>query len=112
MSILRRMSDVFQQKVNAAVDRAEDPAQALDLSYQKQLEALQQVRRNVADVLTSEKRLELQAAQMQQQVQKLQDQARQALQQCREDLAKLSLTRSQCLQAQLEGLNQQVTHLK
>src|SRR5207249_654153 len=36
MSILRRMSDVFQQKVNSAIDKAEDPAQALDLSYQKQ----------------------------------------------------------------------------
>jgi phage shock protein A len=112
MSILRRMSDVFQQKVNSAIDRAEDPAQALDLSYQKQLEALQQVRRNVADVLTSEKRLELQAAQMAQQVQKLQDQAKTALQQGREDLAKLALTRAQGLQAQLDTLSQQVTQLK
>ena len=54
MSILRRMSDVFQQKVSAAVDKAEDPSQALDLSYQKQLDALQSARRSVADVLTSE----------------------------------------------------------
>src|SRR5437588_1386041 len=112
MSILRRMSDVFQQRVNSAIDRAEDPAQALDLSYQKQLEALQQVRRNVADVLTSEKRLELQAAQMGQQVQKLQQQAKTALQQGREDLAKLALTRAQGLQAQLDGLNQQVVQLR
>jgi phage shock protein A len=112
MSILRRMSDVFQQKVNSAIDKAEDPSQALDLSYQKQLEALQQVRRNVADVLTSEKRLELQAAQMQQQVQRLQDQAKAALQQGREDLARLALTRAQGLQAQLDGLNQQVVQLK
>src|SRR2546421_7526429 len=112
MSILRRMSDVFQQKVNSAIDKAEDPAQALDLSYQKQLEALQQVRRNVADVLTSEKRLELQAAQMAQQAQKLQDQAKTALQQGREDLAKLALTRAQGVQAQLDGLNVQVTQMK
>ena len=53
MSILRRMSDLVQGKVNAALDAAEDPNQAVDLSYEKQLERLQQVRRNVADVLTS-----------------------------------------------------------
>ena len=64
MSVFQRMSSVFQQKVNSALDKAEDPQQALDFSYEKQLEALQQVRRNVADVLTSEKRLELQAAQL------------------------------------------------
>ena len=112
MSILRRMSDVFQQRVNAAVDKAEDPAQALDLSYQKQLEALQTVRRNVADVLTSEKRLELQAAQLRDTIAKLQGQARAALQQGREDLAKLALIRAQLAQAQLDGLGGQIESLK
>jgi phage shock protein A len=112
MSILRRMSDVFQQKVNAAVDRAEDPAQALDLSYQKQLEALQQVRRNVADVLTSEKRLEMQADQLRDSAAKLQGQARTALQQGREDLARLALTRAQAAQAQLDSLSAQIDNLK
>jgi phage shock protein A len=112
MSILRRMSDVFQQKVNAALDSAEDPSQALDLSYQKQLEALQQVRRNVADVLTSEKRLELQADQLRDSIAKLQGQARAALQQNREDLAREALTRAQGAQAQLDGLTGQIENLK
>ena len=112
MSILRRMSDVFQQKVNAAVDKAEDPAQALDLSYQKQLDALQQARRGVADVLTSEKRLELQADQLTQSIAKLQDQARMALGQGKEDLAKVALTRAQVARTQLDGLNQQIETLK
>src|SRR5260370_48132 len=108
MSILRRMSDVFQQKVSAAVDKAEDPSQALDLSYQKQLEALQQARRSVADVLTSEKRLELQADQLTQSIAKLQGQARTALGQGQEDLAREALTRAQLAQTQLDGLTQQI----
>ena len=112
MSIMRRMSDLFQQKVNSAVDRAEDPAQALDLSYEKQLQALQQVRRNVADVLTAEKRLEIQAAQLQGSVQKLQEQARTALTQGKEDLAKVALTRAQTAQAQLDGLSTQIEQMK
>jgi len=112
MSILRRMSDVFQQKVSAAVDKAEDPSQALDLSYQKQLEALQQARRSVADVLTSEKRLELQADQLTQSISKLQDQARMALGQGKEDLAREALTRAQLARTQLDGLTQQIATVK
>src|SRR3981081_3337334 len=112
MSVFKRMSSVFQQKVNSALDRAEDPQQALDFSYEKQLEALQRVRRNVADVLTSEKRLELQSAQLKQNQAKLQAQAQSALQQGREDLARLALTRSQEAQAQLAGLGQQIEQMK
>jgi phage shock protein A len=108
MSILRRMSDVFQQRVSAAVNKAEDPSQALDLSYQKQLDVLQQARRSVADVLTSEKRLELQADQLRQSIAKLQNQARMALGQDKEDLAREALTRAQVAQTQLDGLTQQI----
>jgi phage shock protein A len=108
MSILRRLSDVFQQKVSAAVNKAEDPSQALDLSYQKQLDVLQQARRSVADVLTSEKRLELQADQLRQSIAKLQNQARTALGQGKEDLAREALTRAQVAQTQLDGLTQQI----
>jgi len=71
MSVFKRMSDVVQQKLNAVLDRNEDPNEALDFAYQKQLESLQQVRRNVADVLTAEKRLELQEAQLKQSADKL-----------------------------------------
>jgi phage shock protein A len=112
MSIMRRMSDLFQQKANKVLDRAEDPVDALDLSYQKQLEALQQVRRSVAEVLTSEKRLEIQAAQLQQTQDKSQAQAKLALQQGREDLARLALTRAQQAQAQSDGMQQQIQQLK
>ena len=60
MSIFRRMSTIFKAKANTALDKAEDPRETLDYSYQKQLELLQKVRRGVADVATSRKRLELQ----------------------------------------------------
>lgn len=112
MSIMRRMSDLFQQKANKVLDRAEDPVDALDLSYQKQLEALQQVKRSVAEVLTSEKRLEMQAAQLQQTHDKSQAQAKVAIQQGREDLARLALTRAQEAQAQLDGMQGQIEQMK
>ena len=112
MSVFQRMNDVIQQKVNSVLDKAEDPNQALDLSYQKQLEALQQVRRGVADVLTSEKRLELQQNELKQSQAKLQAQAREAVAQGRDDLARLALTRAQSAQDQLDGLQQQIDQLK
>ena len=112
MSVFRRMSDVIQQRVNSVLDKAEDPNQALDLSYQKQLEALQQVRRGVADVLTSEKRLELQQQELRQSQTKLQGQAREAVAQGRDDLARLALTRAQTAHEQLDALQQQIDQLK
>ncbi|MHB1738736.1 MAG: PspA/IM30 family protein [Actinomycetes bacterium] len=102
---MKRMSMIFQAKANKALDRAEDPRETLDLSYQKQLELLQKVRRGVADVATSRKRLELQVTQLQTQADKLDGQARQSLAVNREDLAREALTRK-------AGVTQQITDLQ
>lgn len=112
MSVFKRLSLVFQQKANSALDKAENPAEALDLSYQKMLDQLQQVRRSIADVLTSQKRLEGQRATLQAQYEKLQSQARQAMGQGQEQLARTALERAQVVSAQVEGLGPQIDNLK
>lgn len=112
MSISKRLKLVYQQKANAALDKAENPAQALDLSYQKMLEQLQQIRRSIADVLTSQKRLEGQRSSLQAQYDKLQAQARQALGQGQEALARTALERAQVVSAQVEGMAPQIEQLK
>lgn len=112
MSMFKRLSLVFQQKANAALDKAENPAEALDLSYQKMLEQLQQVRRSIADVLTAEKRLEGQRASLRQQYDKLQAQAKQALQQGQEPLARTALERAQVVSSQVETMGPQIDQLK
>ncbi len=112
MSVFRRFSLVFQQKANAALDRVEDPNEALDLSYQKLLEQYQQVRRAVADVLTSQKRLEGQQSALKSQYDKLQGQARQALSQGQEDLARTALQRADVVKRQGEALGPQITQLQ
>ena len=53
MSIFQRIATIFGAKANKALDKAENPNETLDYSYQKQLELLQKVRRGVADVATS-----------------------------------------------------------
>ena len=55
-----RMSTVIKAKINKLLDRAEDPSETLEYSYQKQMELLQNVKKGVADVVTSKKRLQLQ----------------------------------------------------
>jgi phage shock protein A len=75
MSVARRITMLFRIKANKALDRAEDPREVLGYSYQRQVEMLAQVRRGVADVATSRKRLQLQAAQLQASIDELAAQA-------------------------------------
>src|SRR5438034_1139410 len=103
---------LFKSKWNKLLNRAENPAETLDYSYEKQLELLQNVKRGVADVVTAKKRLELQTATLEQSVVKLDGQARQALQAGREDLAREALQRKTVAQEQLQGLDQQIQGLE
>ncbi|HEY9410682.1 MAG TPA: PspA/IM30 family protein [Jiangellaceae bacterium] len=107
MGILQRMSMIFRAKAEKALDRAEDPRETLDYSYKKQLELLQKVRRGVADVATSRKRIEVQMTQLQTQSSKLQQQAQKALSLGREDLAREALTRRSGLESQVADLQTQ-----
>jgi len=112
MGLMGRFTMIVKAKANKALDRAEDPRETLDYSYEKQLELVQKVRRGVAEVATSKKRLELQAAKLEQSVEKLDGQARQALQQGREDLARVALERKKGIQLQLQDLDTQRAQLQ
>src|SRR5881397_334017 len=103
--VMKRMGMIFRAKANKALDRAEDPRETLDYSYQKQLELLTKVRRGVADVATSRKRLEIQMQQLQSSADKLQKQAQQAVGAGRDDLAREALSRR-------AGVNQQLAELQ
>jgi len=110
--LFQRMKAVFSAKTSKALDKLEDPRETLDYSYQKQLELLQQVRRGVAEVATSRKRVELQAGQLNTQIDKLTVSAKRALETGREDLAREALTRKSGLQQQLAELQTQHSALQ
>jgi phage shock protein A len=107
-----RASLVVKAKLSRLLDRAEDPGETLDYSYEEQLRQLQNVKRGIADVTTAKKRLEMQYTTMQQQADKLDGQARAALQQGREDLAREALARKAAIESQLEGIMQQGQQLE
>jgi phage shock protein A len=112
MGVMKRVQLVFRAKANKALDRMEDPRETLDYSYQQQLELLQKVRRGVADVATSRKRVELQVNQLQQSSDRLDRQARDALSAGREDLAREALQRKAGLASQLTDLQTQYASLQ
>jgi phage shock protein A len=103
---------IIKAKYSSMLNRAENPSETLDYSYEEQLRQLQNVRRGIADVTTAKKRLELQYTGMQQQVDKLDDQAKQALKANREDLAREALTRKAAIQGQLSGIMEQGQQLE
>ena len=105
--VWQRTKNIFQAKANKVLDRAEDTRETLDLSYEKQLDSLQKVRRSVADVATARKRIELQASQLQKQADKLQDQAKAALSIGNEELAREALSRRAAIGEQLSDLKTQ-----
>jgi phage shock protein A len=107
-----RISTVIKAKVSKLLDRAEDPGETLDYSYQKQLELLQNVKKGIAEVVTAKKRLQMQSGKLEQSVVKLDTQARQAVAAGREDLARAALERKQVAQTELQSLDSQVSELE
>lgn len=111
MGLISRVSTIFKSKVNTVLDKAEDPRETLEYSYQKQVEQLQNIRRGVAEVVTSKKRLELQIARMEQSSNQYDQDARDAVKAGRDDLAQDALARKQGFTAQIAPLQNQIEEL-
>jgi phage shock protein A len=112
MGLMKRVSLVFKAKASKALDRVEDPRETLDYSYERQLEMLQKVKRSLADVATSRKRLEMQGTELQRKATKLHEQAKRAMAAGREDLAREALARRATIEPELEGLKAQHAQLQ
>lgn len=110
--MLKRISAIFQAKANKALDHLEDPREMLDLSYEKQVDMLRDVKRGIVEVTAARRRLELQAAELRGQLPKFDAQALQAMKAGREDLARIALERKTSTQAQVDGFEDQVASLK
>jgi phage shock protein A len=110
--LVGRTTVIIKAKFSKLLDRAENPAETLDYSYEEQLRQLQNVKRGIADVATAKKRLELQYNSMQAQVAKLDGQAKDALKVNREDLAREALTRKAAIEGQLDGIMEQGQQLE
>jgi len=106
------MSTIVKSKMNRILDSAEDPRETLDYSYEKQLEMLQNVKRGVVEMVTAKRRIQQQADRVQENIARLDRQARQAVEAGRDDLARLALERKQTALAELEGLDEQIAGME
>ncbi|HEY0373475.1 MAG TPA: PspA/IM30 family protein [Amnibacterium sp.] len=118
MKISTRLRNLFRIKANRALDRVDDPRESLDDSYDRQVDMLAQLRRGLAEVATARKRIELQGEEIGARYERLGDQAQEAMDQGREDLARVALERRSSLEqeivtlrGQFEALRQQEEHL-
>jgi phage shock protein A len=107
MSLFQRAHDIVAAKASKALDAAEKPDEMLDYSYDQMLEQITRMRRGLVDIAAARKQIELQETQLQHSVDHLQDQAKAALAQGREDLAREALSRKAAAQAQIDGMESQ-----
>ena len=112
MGIFSRLAALFRIRANAALDKAEDPGQVMDYSYNEQVKQLQQLRHSIADVVTQEKRLEMQQTELKNKINRFEEGARQALQANNEDLARQALQRQQTLVIQINEYERQIAQLR
>jgi phage shock protein A len=109
---LSRIYTVISQKANTLLDRFEKPQEALDYSYVKQVEMLNKLRRGLAEITTSRKRLEMQKSRLWENIRLLDGQAARALEANREDLARLALERKNANLIQTQSLDKQIAEMK
>jgi phage shock protein A len=112
MGLFSRLATLFRIRANAALDKAEDPGQVMDYSYNEQMRQLQQLRHSIADVVTQEKRLEMQQTELKNKINRLEEGARQALLVNNEDLARQALQRQQMLVGQINEYERQIAQLR
>ena len=112
MGLANRISTVIKQKVNQLLDKYEDPRQALDYSHVKQTEMLNKLRRDIAEVVTSKKRLEMQKAKLWDNIRTLDEQSHRSIEVEREDLAKLALERKNANLLQVQSLDKQIAEMQ
>lgn len=104
MGVARRIAELSGAKLNALLDRVEDPREMVEYSYTAQQELLTSVRRALVAVAAGRKRAQAQAAGLDRAAARLQSQAGEALAAGEEDLARQALARRTVLLGRLQEL--------
>jgi phage shock protein A len=112
LGLTNRITTLLKQKVNTLLNKYEDPKEALDYSYQNQIETMNKLRRSIAEVVTAKMRLQMQKTKLVDNIRTLDEQSRRAIEQDREDLAKLALERKNANMLQLQDLDKQIIDMQ
>ena len=107
MGLLDRLSRLLRANLNSFVSDAEDPTKILDQSVADMQDDLVKLRQAVAIAIASQKRLENQANQAQEQIQNWLSRAELALKKGEDDLAREALSRKKTFQETFQSLTTQ-----
>lgn len=110
--LLSRLTATIKAKISKLLDMFEDPRETLDYSYKRQLELQTDVKKGIANVITSRKRLELQKSKLESNITRLNDQAREAVAANRDDLAAIALQRKMDMMTQVDALALQIQDMQ
>ncbi len=109
MGVARRIAELYEVKMNAVLDRAEDAREMVDYSYAQLQELMVEVHRGAAEIAAGRRRAQMQVSGLQRSADRLQQQAEQAVAVGREDLARQALARRTAILSQVADLCDQQT---
>lgn len=112
MSLFARLRSVLQQRMSVALDKVEDPIAAFELAYSAQIRAHEQAKRGIADVLTSEKRLEMEVRSLEASAERSFEAAGEAAHSGDDSKARTLLEREAFLAAQRDRLLNEVADVR
>jgi phage shock protein A len=112
MGFFKRAAEIVESKVNKFLDKVEDPNATLDLSYEKMLDGLQQVKSHLADVVTEQKSIEFQIKNAEKEIAQREEEAKTAIRLNREDLANAALEGKHQASSRLQQLNEACSRIK
>lgn len=108
MSLITRIKTGIAAKINKLLDNIEDPRETLDYSYEKQLDLLTKVKKGITDIVTAKKQLEHQKENLNSSLSTLDEQAKEALKQGNEPLARIVLERKNKTNDDIISLGKQI----
>jgi phage shock protein A len=112
MGLVNRFSTIFKAKANSTLDKFENPDEMLDYSFEKQTELINNLRRNIAQVITAKNQLQMQKSKLSTSIATLEQQADHALELNREDLARQALERKNTISMQIQNLDKQILDMQ
>lgn len=112
MNTNARITTIIMAKINKLLGRIEDPREQLDLSYEKQLELLNNVKKGITDLTTAKKQLEGRKHNLCKEIIDVDEKAKELLKQGNETLAREVLERRISTEEQIDSLTQQIKKLR
>ncbi len=105
MSILKRFTDIMSSNINALLDKAEDPVKMIDQVMRNLNDDLNKVKVETASIMAEETRAKREVDECQNDVNKMLDYAKRAVESGNDDDARQFLSKKASLTEKLTNLN-------